>query len=261
MRYIRLFFLYFQTITEQKARSFVYFLLSLFSPLLMILFWKGAQTDAHSWSISNVASYYLLAVIVGSLLMAHIESEVAVLDIQEGGMSSFILKPFQYYWLKFFSEIPWRILQGIFGFVVFFFLVFIFHVPFTININIETVFLAIIICVFAYFLSFTYKMILGLVAFWSTDTGGFFNMSEMLLFLFAGYIIPLQLYPSILELIARMLPFSLMIYYPIIAVQGNLDLFASEKVILFQTIWLVGFICLYAYMWRQGLKKYTGVGQ
>ena len=104
-------------------------------------------------------------------------------------------------------------------------------------------------------------MILGLFAFWSTDTGGVFNLSEMFLFLFAGYIIPLQLYPPILGDIAKILPFSLMIYYPIVALQGSLDVLSGVKVILIQGAWCAGLVGVYILMWKHGLKKYTGVGQ
>jgi ABC-2 type transport system permease protein len=136
-----------------------------------------------------------------------------------------------------------------------------FHISFALHLNLTNIVLAIVICILGYFLSFTYKMILGLFAFWSTDTGGVFNLSEMFLFLFAGYIIPLQLYPPILGDIARVLPFSLMIYYPIVAIQGSLDMYSGFKVILLQGVWCISLVLLYVYMWKQGLKQYTGVGQ
>lgn len=261
MRYVRLFSVFFQHVSEQRARSLVWFILSIFSPVLMILFWRGAKTDAAQWSFSNVTSYYLLLVIAGSLLMSHIEDDVAVLDIQEGGLAAYLLKPFNYYWIKFYSELPWRIFQGIFGIISFFVITFLFHITVAISLSPMTIATTFLMAFFGYFISFTYKMVLGLLAFWFTDISGMYQLSEMLIFIFAGYIVPIRLYPDILATIAYLLPFPYILYYPTIALQGILTQWEIIRVIGIQCAWLIGLTLTYMILWKKGIKIFTGVGQ
>jgi len=127
MRYLRIFSIYFQDAFVQKSRSFVWFLLSLTGPFMFLLFWTGAKVTKNAgFNLSAISSYYFLLTIASSLLMAHIENEVGIIDIHEGGLVNYLLKPFSYFWLKFFLEIPWRILQSIMGGIVFLLLILFF---------------------------------------------------------------------------------------------------------------------------------------
>ncbi len=261
MRYVRLFSLFFQHVSEQRARTFVWFILSIYSPVIMILFWRGAATTASGWNASTITSYYLLLVVAGAMLMSHIEDDVARIDIQEGGLSAYLLKPFSYYWIKFCGELPWRAFQGIFGVVSFTIILLFFHVKVSIDFNSFSLLGALLMALFAYMISFTYKMILGMLAFWFTDISGVYQLSEMLIFIFAGYIVPLRLYPDVFSHIGYMLPFSYIVYFPIAALQGTLSQIDMVKIFSIQIGWIIGLYFLYSWMWKKGIKVYTGVGQ
>src|SRR5579872_2902526 len=153
MKYLKIFLLYFQNVGEQRARCFVWFLLSLFGPLVLILFWRGAKFT-NGITFSEITTYYLFFIIAGALLMSHIEDDVARLDIQEGGLVSFILKPFSYYWTRLFSEIPWRIFQGFFGIITLILCLVLFHIHLSITHSLLFILLGIISSFFAYILSY-----------------------------------------------------------------------------------------------------------
>lgn len=261
MRYVRLLSLFFQHVSEQRARTFVWFILSIYSPILMILFWRGAQTTAVGWNQSAISSYYLLLVIAGAMLMSHIEDDVARIDIQEGGLSSYLLKPFSYYWIKFYGELPWRVFQGLFGIISFTLILLVFHVKISLSFTPLSITTVLMLSIFAYFISFTYKIILGMLAFWFTDISGVYQLSEMLIFIFAGYIIPLRLYPDILSTFGYIFPFSYIIYFPIAALQGTLTIGEIIKVLIIQLVWIVVLFILYSFLWKKGIKMFTGVGQ
>src|SRR3989338_261262 len=116
MRYLRIFSLYCQRMLEYRMRAFVYFLMSLVNPLILILFWQGTSTSARSgWSSQEITSYYLLLIVATGLLIAHIETEVGVEDIKEGGLTPYLLKPFSYYLFKFMTEISFRLLRSMYS--------------------------------------------------------------------------------------------------------------------------------------------------
>ena len=264
MRYVRILLLHFQYAFELRSRSFVWFLLALLNPLLFLMFWRGALGSSGSigeWSLSSVSSYYFLVVIAGALLIAHIEEDVAFLDIQEGGLSKFLIKPFSYILFKLLDEIPWRFIQGTFGVIVF--IIFAVLSPRLLEINTHPfdLVVSLFIIVLAFFVSFLFKMIVGLSALWFTDLTGLMNFIEVITLVFAGFILPVGLYPQFLQKVVLATPFPYMIYYPIVAFQGKLHSLELAKVGAIQVAWIAVFGLLYRILWREGIKKYTGVGQ
>jgi ABC-2 type transport system permease protein len=113
----------------------------------------------------------------------------------------------------------------------------------------------------AYLLSFTMKMILGSIAFWVIDIRGVFQVFDMITWIFAGYVVPLNIFPQPLQQIAYALPFSYIIYFPITAFQGKLNSLQLVGIIAMQLIWIALLFGLYQFMWRKGVRKFTGVGQ
>ena len=265
MRYFRIMLLHFQHIFEHRSRSFVWFLVSLFSPLLFILFWSGAfqgrSEIAPSWTFSRMTSYYFLLTIVGATLMAHIEDDVSRYDIREGGLVKYLMKPFSYYWMKFFEEIHYRLLQGFYAIIIFSIFTLFLGEFVVITDNFVIFMLSLVVAVMAYFLSFTFKMIIGLVAFWTTDIMGIYHLTDIILLIFAGYIVPIELLSSPIATIAHALPFAYMIYYPVIAFQGRFGISDLFSVIFMQMIWLSVIFLIYRLMWKRGIRRFTGIGQ
>lgn len=264
MRIFRLLILHIQEAFYVRSQAFVWFLIVLINPLIYLMYWKAAlQENPAILSNQNTASittYYVILIIAEALLMAHVEIEVAFRDIYEGRLSQYLLKPIPYILLKFLQEMPWRLVQAFFGIVVFFFLYALW--PGQIHVQFGFIQLVLIfpILLSAFFLSFLFKMVLGLTAIWTTDFRGLSQVIAVVLFIMAGYVIPLHLLPPPLFALAKFLPFFYMIYFPVMAAQGNI--FGTElwSGICIQLSWLVFFGCLYRYMWRKAMKKYSGVG-
>lgn len=264
MRYVRLLLLHFQNALEYRSRSFVWFLVSTFDACIFILFWRAAipgDTMVGSWSLSAMASYYFILIILSAMLTSHTEEDVAKEDIQDGLLTQYLMKPFPYYWRKFLEEIPFRILQGVFGVLALLLFLIFFGQFFTVAKDPFVLILAVVVSIIAYLLFFTYKMVIGLTAFWLVDVGGFFQFKEMILLIFAGYVIPLDLLPQPLSAFSYILPFSYMMYFPVVAFQGKLTLFVIFEVIGMQLIWFSFFAIVYRFLWNKGIKQYSAIGQ
>jgi ABC-2 type transport system permease protein len=235
------------------------------SPLILILFWKGAAGNKQivpGWDFSSLASYYFFLTIAFSLIVSHTEKDIAENDIRDGLLVAYLLRPVSYYWKKCLEETPYRIVQT--GYAVILCLVFFFFFGkslFVFSNNLPTILLGIIMIILAFFLSFTMKMIMGLAAFWFTDTRGFFEALYATEFALGGTLIPLVLLPQMIAPVAYVLPFSYILYFPIIAIQGKLGIVELFHVIGIQIIWLFAFGFLYHLLWSLGIKKFSGVGQ
>ena len=264
MRFLRIFLLHFQLVVTVRGRAFVWFLVAVINPLVSLVFWTAVLREKgnilEGWELSSITSYYFLLIIAGSVLIAHIEEDVAVYDIKEGGLVSYLMRPLSYIKMKFFDESPWRMMQLLFGVAIF--LIFsLFLGNFVTFATGSLLIVAILIAVLAFLISFTLKMIIGLSAFWLTDFWGFQQLIEVTSVVLAGFVIPVDLLPNFLKTIALTTPFPYTVYYPIVALQGKLNFGEAVNVIFLQLFWLAALYLIYQILWLKGLKKFTGVGQ
>ena len=218
------------------------------------------STTINHWSFSSVMNYYFLLIIAAAVLMSHPEVPVVRDDIEKGELAGRLLKPFSYYWQRFHAEIPVRIFQGIMGGIIFFLLIYFFHANVHFSLSLGTAFLAAVIIILAFFLCFTFKMILSITALWTTDIRGAQELTDILITIFAGYIVPINLLPGLLATIAYVLPFAYIIYYPIVAIQGQLGISGLVSVIAIQILWLFVLGILFRYLWKKGLRQYADFG-
>lgn len=260
---VRVFFLYAQHALEYKSRSLVWFLVVLIDVCIYLLYWRGVFLTSSStiaWTLKHAISYYLLLLIGGSFLVVHIEEEIAYEDIQLGRLSQYLLRPFSYVWFKFFQELPWRLIQGGFGFLTLLVIAAIFR-QFEITPAITSIPLVLMIIILGYAISFLYKMVIGVLAFWTTDYTGIENVQTIIFLLLSGTLVPLHLLPGALRGFALVQPLAYILYYPILAVQGTLSFSQLWKVLLIQGGWLIALYLTYRVLWHRGLKQFTSIGQ
>lgn len=230
----------------------------------MVVFWGGATSGGRTideWTFPMLASYYLYVMVALVLTMSHIEPDVANIDIKEGGISPYLLKPFSYYWLKLFYELPYRVIQGVMGFIALGIVAFVAKDLLVFTTSPQTISLVFLMLILAFILSFTFKMIIGLLAFWITELRGLFEVVEVLIMILGGTLMPISLYPELLQQIASFLPISYVIYYPVIAMQGQLSIIESVQIIGIQILWIIALGIIYKIMWRNGVKEYSAIGQ
>lgn len=264
-RYFKILALHFEHVFENRLRSFIWFVVTFFNPFLVILFWRGALTGnkeiAPGWNFTTLTSYYFLVVVAGAFLISHIEEDISEFDIRGGELVRYLVKPFPYYWIKLIEELPYRFLQGMYGVITLIILYLFFGRFITISHDPLTLAASILIMLFAAFISNTLKQILGLCALWVTDIRGLYEVLEVGQVIFAGFLIPIILLPAQMKTIANVLPFAYIIYYPVSAFIGQLNYVELLRVIGIQSFWLAGLIIIYGFVWRNGIKKFTAIGQ
>lgn len=264
MRFLKIFLLHFQHVINVRSRAFVWFLVAVINPLVSLIFWTAVLKEKgeilEGWELSSITSYYFLLIIAGSVLIAHIEEDVGVYDIKQGGLVGYLMRPISYIKMKFFDEAPWRVLQLVFGLSIFV-IFYLFLGNFVSLANGHMFLIALLIALLAFLISFTFKMIVGLSAFWLTDFWGLQQLLEVISVILAGFVVPVDLLPSWIKSIAIATPFPYVAYYPVMALQGRLGFGEAFQVIFFQLFWLVLLYLIYRLIWSAGLKKFTGVGQ
>jgi len=173
-----------------------------------------------------------------------------------------LMHPISYFWFRFWTEIPWRVggfTMSLLGLLI---MMLLFHlhlsIPLPALVNIVPI---CVLLILALFLSYCYKIVLSLTTFWILEGWALFEFMDIAVIFLAGYLMPLPFFPDWVQKIAFALPFAYMIYMPVQAVMGQLDLTHLLTAIGMQLLWIGILVCLYKLMWKRGLAIFTGVGQ
>jgi ABC-2 type transport system permease protein len=220
----------------------------------------GNPGNASGMDIDQLTAYYILIIPVGALVMSHIEENIAYIDIQEGSLVNYLIKPYPYLFAKLFLELPYRIIQGCIALVVIGAIRVLLPSQFSM-ITFNTIGVGVISLVLAFLLTFSFKVASSLLTFWLIEYRGVQQIFEILLIVLAGYTLPLHFFPQPFQSIVTMLPFAGMIYAPIMTLTGGLTGNELYHMFALQVIWIVIFIGIYRVLWYFGLRSYTGVGK
>jgi ABC-2 type transport system permease protein len=110
----------------------------------------------------------------------------------------------------------------------------------------------------AFALRFIIQYTFAMVAFWTERAAALENL-WMLFFLFlSGYIAPLDVFPENIRNIVMLTPFPYMINFPASILVGlPVDLTRGFLAIIG---WFLIFLGANRFLWRMGLKRYSGMG-
>ncbi len=256
MKWLRMSGLYFERVFEYRLRSLIWLLLPLTNNMTLILFWSGAGMNTPA-----ISTYYILMTVGGLLTTSHVEFEVSEVDIKQGQLVNYLTKPISYYWVNFFSEVPYRVLQALYAAVIIGSLLMFFPHALKITLNPFHIPLVVLIFILGYLLSFTFKLSLAYLSFWFKDIHGLMELVTIIIIIFSGGVMPLPWYPQILQTISNILPFAYSGYYAITALQGTVPLFGLFNIILIQGMWLGVLLLIHKTLWKNGIKEFTAVGQ
>lgn len=262
MRYIRIFLLHFEHVLEYRSRIFVWFLFPALSTFMYLLFWHARSNTGNplpsNWTIQDISNYYILLMLASSVLTSHIENDIAIYDIYKGEIIKYITKPIGYFLAKLYVEIPYRLIQGVFAFIII--TVVYITIPDLIKLkfSLSIIFFGTISSFLAFILSQTYKSVIGLSAFWLTDSAYFINFVDILYILLAGSTLPLIFLNEPIRSISLILPFGSMLYTPVIIIMGKVTLEETIHMMVIQILWLIFFSLLYKILFKKGVKNYMG---
>ena len=103
-------------------------------------------------------------------------------------------------------------------------------------------------------MQYTYAM----VAFWVERATAIEQFSFLLYTFFSGMVAPLTLFPEAVQAVVLWTPFPYLIYVPASLLVGlPVDIGPSMAI---TTAWCLIFWGLNRWLWRRGLKRYSGMG-
>jgi ABC-2 type transport system permease protein len=226
-------------------------------PFILMGVWTQAAQDGN-FGLSSVefARYFLAVYLVRQLTVVWVIWDFER-EIVDGKLSFRLLQPLDPIWHHIWSHIGERFarLPFIFGLVALFFCLY----PSAVWIpNLGSLGLFAIAISFAFALQFLMQYTLAMFAFWTEKASAIQEVWFLVYLFLSGAIAPLELFPPAVRSIALWTPFPYILNFPASILTGlKVDFLRSLGVML---VWLALFFVLNRWLWRKGLRQYSGMG-
>ncbi|OQX53113.1 MAG: hypothetical protein B5M53_07365 [Candidatus Cloacimonas sp. 4484_209] len=230
--------------------------------VFVILLWKKVFIyvyDIKGFTLSDIITYYFFSILLQDLMYVGVNWEI-LMDIKDGKLSLYLVKPIKYPVAMFFIRLGVNIPYFLSGLIILsFYLIwikeyFIFQTNFVIlGLFFLTTFLAFVL---AYIFTFTFSIL----SFWLEEISGVNLLINVFMPILTGLVLPLSMFPSRISSILKILPFRYTLNFPIVVYLGKLSTYQVKTGILIQIFWILSGVVIAHLLWSKGLKRYQAVG-
>jgi ABC-2 type transport system permease protein len=241
---------------EYRAELLLWVLSGSLPFILMGVWGQAAQSGRFGLSSLDFIRYFLAAFLARQFTIVWVIWEFER-EIVEGKLSFRLLQPLDPGWHHFASHIAERFARLPFAIalIVLFFSLF----PHAVWLpSLSSVLLFILVVMLAFVLRFITQYTFAMFAFWVERA----NSIESFWFLFylflSGLIAPVQVFPLAVQRIVIWTPFPYLINFPASILVG-LPVNVGQGLAV-MVGWIILFFGLNRYLWRRGLKRYSGMG-
>ena len=220
---------------------------------------QGNTNSIDGWGFNRLIAYIFLAMIVGQLKSSWITAHEMILQIRQGFMNQYIVKPlsfFNYHLMSFIGTnilyyIPYTILIIIVP-IIFPDLIFqnFIQIPFFI--------LALIISIY---LSYSIYFFMVCFAFWFGEVRALLVAYNISMFVLAGQIIPLDFFPDYYVQIINYTPIPYLVKFPVdIAMSLEINFNQWSIMMLMALGWCIIMRALGGALYSIGIRRYEAYG-
>lgn len=249
-----------------KGAFYLFILISTFSSFISYFLWSAIYGSSDSAVLGGLSrdemTVYIFMVYVTSSVVAIGVSEWVSRDVVKGMVAMQLIKPIDYRMsliARAVGQMIYRlILPSVFiwgGLELYKF--FVLGMGFT---PIENVLLYILSCVLSFLIYALFDFCVGMVAFFTSYVFGLFLVKEAIMGFLTGQLIPLSFFPEVVRRVFDFLPFSSMIYAPVMIYLGKYQGQELAWVLLRQLAWVLILYGLGSLIWKKVTKRLVVLG-
>ena len=202
--------------------------------------------------------YYVIAALMFEL--TGVELGFISTDIYEGNLTRFLVYPLPFMGYKYVALLARgavHFVQIVLAFGVFYL---IFGIPASVHITLGSLLLGLVAILLSSLLTFLIVSTLELVSFWVDKVWSLAVMFQMSTQFLGGGYLPLSAFPSEWQSVLSILPFQFLISFPVRVLFGEIDLIHALAGFGLCISWCAFFGLSAAFVWRRGIRQYSGVG-
>ncbi len=234
--------------------------LSTTMPLIMLALWSAVALDGPvgRFGQPQFVAYFLATFVVRQLTGAWVSWEMNF-EVRQGTLAMRLLRPIHPLWsyaVENLAALPMRLLVAGPVAVIALFIVGRSQLS-------KDPVIWLIWCVAmlgAWLVTFLANLIVGCLALYMESSLKLMDLWLALFFVFSGYLVPVELFPSWLRTIAEWMPFRYQIGFPVELIIGSLDRLAALSLLARQWGFVVLLLGATTLIWRGGLKRFQAYG-
>ncbi|MDD4286865.1 MAG: ABC-2 family transporter protein [Candidatus Peribacteraceae bacterium] len=234
-------------------------ILPLLIPLLAwISIFEYAEADTLAgWAEKEMVAYYILVFLIGIFTDIQFHYEMSMM-VHMGTLNQWLIRPITFLETALSYILARIVLLLIPGLTALLLCFWLFPSAFA-GLSLASFWNALLVLPFALILFSLLSTLVGTFAFWLIKTDSIFALLMLVLEFFGGRLLPLDLLPSWLERISRVLPLRFGIAGPVEAILHP-ETTTLPPLLLGQILWCFALFALIILLWRAGMRRYDAVG-
>lgn len=262
-KYVAIAIIDWQSELAYRANSLIWIAWSIFPSAVMMLVWLAAYGDRQKvgrYSLSEMITYYLLVTTLSISITPNHEWETAA-AIREGQVTPYLVRPIDYFWFRAMTETAYQVMKTMMALPGLALMAWLFRdyirLP---HLSVAAWLGLIAACGLCYGMLMCIKSALAYLAFWFGEIGGVLEAWNIIMMIFAGRLIPLDLLPKWLQGVGAVLPFKWLYPFTLGIAQGHVSDWHLLPGLAMQAMWLIVLFGLMRLFWSRGLRAYEGYG-
>ncbi len=247
---------YYAYMLEYRAELILWVLSGLLPLLLLGVWMQAAATGKFPLTPVSFARYFLAAFLVRQLTVVWVAWEFEK-EVVEGRLSPRLLQPLDPVWHHVTSHLAERLARAPFIAAVAGVCLLLYPQAAWLP-TWSGALLGLVAVAWGFGLRFLIQHTFALVAFWTERASALEQFWFLIYLFFSGVSAPLEVFPDLVRAVVLWTPFPYLVYFPVALLLGlPVDLLQGFAVMGGWTglFWLAN-----RWVWRQGLKRYSGMG-
>lgn len=241
---------------EYRAEIFLWALSNSLPIILMGVWIEASQSGNFGLNTQDFARYFFSIFLVNQFTTIWVIWEFER-EVVEGRLSFRLLQPIDPVWHHVARHLAEKItrLPLILTFCILFFVLYpqAAWLPGT-----SDIFFCAVAIALAFILRFAIQYTFAMLAFWTERASAIQQFWYLFYIFLSGTIAPLEVFPPTVRQIVEYTPFPYMMHFPAAILTGlEVNIAASIGIIIG---WTILFLFLNRWLWRKGLKQYSGMG-
>lgn len=229
--------------------------------IALVLLWRAmflysGTDEMYGYSFWGMVLYSVIARLVLTVAQPTI-SRVLPEDIKSGTLSQYLLKPVNYFKLRFAEFLGFNTISFFFTYIIGGILIGCASKFGVLNIDLFNVILFGITLINSVILLFLIYGIIGILGFWFIEVGSAYRAYQVFIQIFCGGFIPLTVLGEKIVSIMKYTPFLYILNYPIEVLTDKLELHELFFNYAIQVCWIVILLICINELWKRGIKKYV----
>ena len=214
---------------------------------------------SEAFSFDRLIVFIFLSIIVGQLKSSWMTSSQMILEIRQGLINKYLIRPISYFWYNFMMFIGVNSLYYIVYMLLI--LMFILLYPNMIFLTFSSIIGFVVCLTLSIYLSYCIYFIMACFAFWFGEVRSIVVAYNLGMLMISGQYIPIRLFPDSILKIINWTPLPYLVDLPVSIATGIIVGYQWVELFLYSFLWCVILTCISFFIYQIGIKDYEAFGQ